>query len=203
MTADSRWTRLKARGRRVWDPLAAFAQRFWKALVALVGLLVGITVLLTFVGLGPNPPTPTPTPTPTPAATGGEIEVTGLDPNRTLREHLKDVGLPTDAYTENELKRVGNVFDVSVVIKGYQGQEIPLRWTMRDAVADVELTEPEFNDQEADRFKPRSPEDRGTSRVWSPIPRDPGTYEIELRLIAPDGSVLARTRGPEFETPGA
>jgi hypothetical protein len=198
MTADSRRARLT----RFRKSLAGFAQRFWKALVAVVGLLVGITVLLAFVGLGPDPPAPPPTPTPTPAATGGEIEITGLDPNRTLREHLEDVGLPTDSYTADELKRVGNVFDVAVVIRGYQGHKVPLLWTMRDAAADVELTDPEFRDQEADRFTPRSPEDSGTSRVWTPIPRDAGTFQIEARLVAPDGSVLARVRGPDFETPG-
>ena len=183
--------------------LKAFADRFWKRLVAVVGLLVGITALLAYFGIGPPAPSPDPTPTPSPDTTGAEIEVTGMVPNRTLRRHLEDVGLPTDGFTPAELRRIGNVFDVEVVIRGYKDQQVPLRWTMFDAVANTELTGDEFVDQESDRFTPRSQEDSGTARVWTPIPREQGTYEIELVLVAPGGGVLDRARGPDFETTGA
>jgi hypothetical protein len=171
--------------------LTALLRRFWKELAATVAVLAGITVLLTFVGLGPKDPPP---------STGGEIKVTDTVPNETLREHLEEVGLPTDDYTEEQLDQEGMVFNVSVTIRGYQGQKVPLRWTMRDAIADDELTEPEFDDELADTFTPNSQDATMTSRVWTPIPGYAGTFQIELRLISPDDGELAQQNGPEFET---
>ena len=75
----------------------AFLRRFWRELSVVVALLVGITVLLTFAGLGPRPPPP---------ATGGEIEVTDMVRNLSQRDHLEDAGLPTDGYSADELGSV-------------------------------------------------------------------------------------------------
>lgn len=91
----------------------------------------------------------------------------------------------------------GNEFSVRVALKGFNGQECLLSWSIYDA--DTASPVRGFTDQPAVGFIPESDDDSARENVTIQVPPVPGTYFVRFVLTDPDGVELDRKDTEWFE----
>lgn len=143
-------------------------------------------------------PTPTSaaasTNTPISASLSGTLTNVELaDPLISLGDYCDRRGLPCSSYDAVDRRRPGNVFSYSIETIGYEGEQLPIRWSMYDAQSGQRIDEPThvYQDGWPDGvYTPFATQDRNSGELWIPLSSSPGTFFVRLELYPPDGARL-------------
>jgi len=124
---------------------------------------------------------------------GEPIVATGVS----YRQFLQITGQPPGGADKPTLDRLGTVIDVPFTAEGYEGKELPLRWSTLTA-GGLPLAEPGQTDQLALEIIPEDCSDRGRRKVWAALPSKPGRYVVELTWLDDDDELLDTRRTTPF-----
>ena len=116
-------------------------------------------------------------------APAGQIVDLTLDDSVSRGDALVLANASTTGLSEERLLQPGKLVNFRASTEGLEGKPLQIRtWVLRATggpVADAEL-----RDQLALVLEPGSCEDPGrVHTVWSPLPREAGSYRIEVRLF--------------------
>ena len=137
---------------------------------------------------------------PCPGKLAGTLDKPTADPGVSYRQFLQITAQPTGGIDKATLDRIGTVIDVPFTADGYEGKELPLRWTTLTA-GGVPLAEPGQNDQLALEILPEDCSDRGRRKLWAPWPLEAGRYLVEVTLLDDDDELLDTRRTAPFAVP--
>ena len=165
-------------GKNSWSSPSRRAKQVFGVVAALVGLLVGVTALVDWIGEQTDDPKP--------EAIGASFtSVPTLQlPHDRLSTYLLDTGQELSRYSSEQLREEGMRFTVDVQIQGLQGEEIPLRWRVY-----TEGGRPVSNEnfeQSPVAFTPENQNHSGSAEVWVPYPFRPGRYVVRFTLVDPE-----------------
>ena len=125
-----------------------------------------------------------------------------LDASVTRGQSLELSGGSTDGLTAERLAEPGKLVALSLTAKGYKGE--PLRVWARVLTKDgAPVDELELPDLLVNEWTPNKCDDTFEAEAWSPVPRTPGSYLIQIRLRTKAREVLESKRTPVFEVPAA
>jgi len=123
-----------------------------------------------------------------------DIGVLKVERPVTYRQYLQRTGLPGGDYGAAYLERPGVFVEFDVSIIGYNGQPLPLRWSLFDAVSGSEVSE-----AKGTTLRAEAPSDRATWHIWAPLPRRRGKFFLLIQLFDPKGVVpLDRAQTESF-----
>jgi hypothetical protein len=156
------------------------------AVVAFIGMLLGVIFVLWPSLIPPSPP----------ATKSATLQELTLDQNVTFGQYLDRIEQSRAPYEPNTLARRGALVEFEFVITGYRDKRLALRWQLINA---------ETRDQ-IDRSRdiliaPSATTERGTWNVWVPNPkRRSRRLYVQLQLYddRAGGSPIARLRTPRF-----
>jgi hypothetical protein len=158
------------------------------ALIGIVGGIVGLYY------------TVFPHPTPCPGTRAGTLGELTVDTGVTYGQFLQITGQPLGGADKAALDRLGTVIDVPFTAEGYEGKELPLRWST--LAGGVPLAEPGQTDQLALEILPEDCSDRGRRKLWAALPSSPGRYVVELTWLDEDDELLDTRRTAPFAVRG-
>jgi hypothetical protein len=145
------------------------------AATATVGLLVGITTLIDWVGsVDSEPPPPTEI-----EARVSSVELQSR--NEPLDRYLRDTAQSAAGLTSEELAEEGLVFAIRVRFKGGTKAKFPTSWSLYDARRRSPLRDPLYT-QPVGTFTPRGPNHARTWLQWVPYPPEPGRYFLRVTV---------------------
>jgi hypothetical protein len=127
---------------------------------------------------------------------GGRIEAIELRENVPLGTFIADEF--RRQYTKEELQQLGNVVSIRAHIQGYGGKELPVRYSVYDAVTRIPLGGPSYN-QLGVKFGPKTEDHTGTAEMWVPLPTRDGTFFIRVVLEDDEDQILDSRRTPRFD----
>jgi hypothetical protein len=157
------------------------------AAASAVGAVLGLVFLLA-PSLKPDPP---------PTLKRASIGVLDVEQRVTYQQYLERTGLAGGDYDDSFLARPGVFVEFDLSIEGYQGVDLPLRWSLHDATGGGQVSESKSTTLRAD-----APSDRATWHVWAPLPTRRGSFFLRIQLFDADGVVpLDRAQTEAF--PGA
>jgi hypothetical protein len=141
-----------------------------------------------------------PHPGPCPGTRAGTLGAPTVDTGVSYRQFLQITGQPPGGADKATLDRIGTVIDLPFVAEGYQGKELPMRWSTLTA-GGVPLTEPGQTDQLALEIIPEDCSDRGRRKLWAPWPSGAGRYVVEVTWLDEDEELLDTRRTAPFGVP--
>jgi hypothetical protein len=125
-----------------------------------------------------------------------------LDASVTRGQSLELSGSSTDGLTAERLAEPGKMIALSLTAKGYRGE--PLRVWARVLTQDgAPVDELELPDLLVSEWTPDKCDDSNEAQAWSPVPRTPGSYLIQISLRTKDREGLDSARTPVFEVPAS
>jgi hypothetical protein len=148
------------------------------AVGAIVGVLVGVTALVDWIGKATSDPPPRQIDARIVSAETQEYSVS-------LAQYLRGNGRPTGGLTEREAREKGLIFSVRVRLRGNLGHEIPLRWWMFER--DGDPLRGDIYSQTAGKFKPEAQDHSRTVELWIPYPPRAGDYVVRFTLLDDQG----------------
>ena len=124
---------------------------------------------------------------------------------------IVDVGVPYRHFlrltnqddpgaTPATLERLGTMIDAPIAATGYDGKELPVRWTTLTGEG-REVPETGQTDQLALEFVPEDCSDTGRRKLWAPWPSATGDYLVEVSLLDDDDELLDTVRTRVFAVP--
>lgn len=147
-------------------------------MAAVVGLLVGVTSLVDWLGKTLDDPEP-------PPPREIDTRLTSLrirSPRVPQEQFLRETNQPLAGASKAELRELGITFSVRVRLKGVIGKTFPLRVSLYDADSGELLRDEIFTNEQV-AFTPSSPNQARTVPIWMPYPDRPGTYFARGTLI--------------------
>jgi hypothetical protein len=170
-----------------------------KALTALITAVAGLLTALATAGIFPFDS----------QAGGGGSGLSGTLSNVLIADSSLSLGdfcdrrsLPCDSVDESERLRPGNVFGYTIETVGYEGQRLPIKWSMYDAATNRRVTEPTLLYQDGwpdGVYTPAAATDRNSGELWVPLPPTSGRFFVRLELFPPDGARLDWEDSPPFD----
>lgn len=121
-------------------------------------------------------------PEPTRDEGSATFEKPTLEQPVTFGQYLRRVELPQTGYTAEKLQQPGVIAAVQLMIKGYRGQRLPLRWYVLD-----EGTH-DIVDEQSKRytFEPDRNVTPLTWPFWVALPETPGPFKIVFEIYPPN-----------------
>jgi hypothetical protein len=117
-----------------------------------------------------------------------------VDQPVTYRQYLQRTNLSGGDYGEAYLRRPGVFVQFDVEIVGYEGAQLPLRWSLYDAEGGQQVGE-----SEATTLRAEAPRDRATWHIWAPLPRRRGPFFLLIQIFEKDDIVpLDRVETEKF-----
>ena len=116
------------------------------------------------------------------------------------RDFLRLTNQDDPGATPATLERLGTMIDAPIAATGYDGKELPVRWTTLTR-AGREVPETGQTDQLALEFVPEDCSDSGRRKLWAPWPSAKGDYLVEVSLLDDDDELLDTLRTPVFTVP--
>ncbi|MDT5207845.1 MAG: hypothetical protein QOF67_260 [Mycobacterium sp.] len=154
--------------------------RLISAVVAFGATLLGIVFVL-WPWLKPEGP---------PETRGAILNEFTLEPKVTFGQYLDRIELSRAPYKPYQLVRRGVLVEFNVVITGYDGKRLPIRWQLIDEDSGEQL------DESRDLLiVPGALTDQNSWPVWVPRPtgREPHLF-VKVTLYDPNGVPIARGR---------
>lgn len=176
--------------RRLPLRLARWSFRFSKAALGVAGGLVTILTLVFLLRPGLQPKS---------ASSVKRATLSGASVDRpvTFGEYLVRAKEPRAGMTPSLLKRDGVFIQFHVEVVGYDGRNLPLRWSVLNARTGATVF-----DADPLTLRPQAADDSADWPLWAPEPSRPGIYYVFVQLYDPGGRVaLAHLRTPSFRVP--
>jgi hypothetical protein len=174
---------------------ASLLEKF-RALPPVIQVITGLlTVVSTALGLlfllvpGWKPGAGSPT---TPTKIVGNLHYLGLEPEVPYGVHLAADRLDSGGYHEQQLKRMGNVVEVSASLGGLKGNEVPLVWSLYlvDGKNKRPVANTQFLNQKAQPIQlSEGGQFVGSLNVWVPIPPFRGRYVARVLILYNDAAL--------------
>jgi hypothetical protein len=186
-------TKNARRGRRskATDEKAWYERRSFQGLVAAIGLFVLVTQVGDWIAKRTDDPPP--------ARINAELSRVEVRKNMPLEDFLREMGEPTDRYSSARLQQLGNVVVVRASIQGFEGDTLPVRWSLYDAETETRLPAAQYNQTNKLRFRPRGPDQTGSGRLWVPLPGKDGSYFVRVTLEDERGRMLDERDTERFD----
>jgi hypothetical protein len=165
------------------------------AVAAVVGLLVGLTSLVDWLGRQFDDPKPPP-PSEIDARVGDVSLRSSAEP---LETYLRSIGESLRGLTRAELREEGFVFAVRVRLTGAVGEKFPLTWSLHEAGTGSRLRGWAYNQPAQVTFVPRGREHARTWPIWVPSPGRRGSYFLRATLKDEKGLPVDERDSPDFE----
>jgi hypothetical protein len=167
--------------------LSRFA--LWVGIVGgILGALVAALTLYLFV----SPPSRC-------SGLSGTLDEASLDRDVTYGEFLRITNQEDPTADKETLARHGSVIAVTISAEGYEGKELPVRWTT--FTRGGHLAEDELTDQLALGVVPEKCSDTIRRKLWARWPKKKDTYLVEVTLLDDRDSVLDTVRTSAFAVP--
>jgi hypothetical protein len=102
---------------------------------------------------------------------------------------LREAGVTATPFDEGQRNTAGAVLPYTATMGGYQGKACLVRWTMREEPGNRSLPDPALTGAPAwpiGALYPQNPRSQRRTLLWVPLPREAGTYAVEL-IIHCDG----------------
>ena len=113
-----------------------------------------------------------------------QIGVLKVERPVTYAQYLQRTGLPGGDYGRSYLRRSGVFVEFDVEIVGYEGTDLPLRWSLYDADSGDQVSE-----SKSTTLRAEAPNERATWHVWAPLPKRRGKFFLQLQLFEGDDIV--------------
>jgi hypothetical protein len=143
------------------------------AAASALGAVLGVIFVLV-PSLKPDPP---------PALKRASIGVLDVQRPVTYRQYLERTGLAGGDYDSSYLARPGVFAEFDVSIEGFEGIDLPLRWSLHD------VSGGQVSESKSTILRAEAPSDRATWHVWAPLPRRQGSFFLLIQLFDADGVV--------------
>jgi hypothetical protein len=101
-----------------------------------------------------------------------------LEPNVTRAYYLARVHEPTTGYTKAQLADRGALLDVHIVVTGFKGERLPLRWQLYEASSGKKIDE-----ERAIAITPDRTEVAGNHLFWVPLQHRRGNFFANVELL--------------------
>jgi hypothetical protein len=163
-------------------------------MAGVVGLLVGLTTLVDWIGDKVDDPEPPPPPEIDNRITGLRVRGTG----ETLEDYLRDTGQSLRGLSDRRLREEGVTFVIRVRLKGAIGERFPLRLTVYDR-ENGERVEGGIYDQVVADFTPSSRNHARSVPLWMPYPPQTGEYFVRATLTDAKRRPVDERDSPAFE----
>lgn len=125
-----------------------------------------------------------------------------LDQSVTRGEALILQQASTQGVPAARLAQPGKLVSFDIRARGFDRDPLQVfTWVLREAGGPA--ADPELRNQLAHTFTPAGCNDALHLQVWSPTPRLGGAYRIELRLLAPDRTIVETARTDLFTVEGS
>jgi hypothetical protein len=161
----------------------------WVGIVGgILGALVAALTLYYFV----SPPSSC-------SGLSGTLDEASLDRDVTYGEFLRITNQEDPTADEETLAQHGTVIAVTMSAEGYEGKELPVRWTT--FTRGGHLTEDELTDQLALGIVPEKCSDTIRRKLWARWPSKKGSYLVEVTLLDERDGLLDTVRTPVFAVP--
>ena len=175
---------------RLPQPLR-WAVSSWKAAVAVAGGIA--TILALFFTLFPEAKPAEPCR----GRLGGTLSEITVDERVRYAAYLELEGASASGIGRDQLERVGRVVHFTIETHGYKDERLPIYWWLLTNEGEP-VDDPELRRQLAFEIAPEDCQDGGRRKMWVPLPRQAGTYKVEVRLFAPSGGALDDIRTEPF-----
>jgi hypothetical protein len=111
----------------------------------------------------------------------------------------KEADEPPRPLTEGRANFAGVAARFSASMSGYQGKPCFVRWSILHEQGSLPLPDPAFNDRPAwpiGMLRPGNPSVRREVWFWAPLPREAGSYVLEMTLHCENEQVASATSVP-------
>jgi hypothetical protein len=199
-TTDSPRPRRRRRARAKAEPAdgaSSLRRRLSTAVAAtagVVGLLVGLTTLVDWIGDKLDDPQPPPPPEIDNRIAGLRVRGTG----ETLEDYLRDTGQSLRGLSDRRLREEGVTFVIRVRLKGAVGERFPLRLTVYNRESGERLGGGIY-DQVVATFTPSSRNHARSVPLWMPYPPQRGEYFVRATLTDAKRRPVDERDSPPFE----
>jgi hypothetical protein len=160
-----------------------FASRWGKWLTAggIATIATAATLVFTlFPSVKPSPPCP---------AQGAELSNPFATDSVTRGDYLSRINANTTSIPTARLAERGELITFQIRTRGYLHQPLTVA-TRVLTIHDTPVAGPGLNNPLALTVQPEKCEDEGQRTIWTLLPKHPGRYQVELRLLDPNGQEL-------------